>query len=64
TRSKPVNGDFNGDGLTDVGVFYDYPNLRTVLFTWSAKSGGAFNGPANVWDSGSGGWEQPRTKPV
>ncbi|WP_170322916.1 FG-GAP repeat domain-containing protein, partial [Acrocarpospora macrocephala] len=60
TRSKPVSGDFNGDGRTDVGVFYDYPGLRTVLFTWTAKAGGGFNAPVNVWDSGAGGWDQTR----
>ncbi|RCG27879.1 VCBS repeat-containing protein [Sphaerisporangium album] len=64
TRSKPVNGDFNGDGMTDVGVFYNYPDLRTVLFVWTAKTGGGFTGPANVWDSGAGGWDQTRSKPV
>ncbi|WP_181871402.1 hypothetical protein [Sphaerisporangium album] len=64
TRSKPVSGDFNGDGMTDVGVFYDYPGLRTVLFTWTAKTGGGFTGPVNAWDSGAGGWDQTRSKPV
>jgi hypothetical protein len=63
-RSKPIAGDFNGDGLSDVGVFYDYPGGRTVLFTWSASGGGAFSGPINRWDSGTGGWEQVRSKPI
>ncbi|UBU08523.1 FG-GAP repeat domain-containing protein [Nonomuraea gerenzanensis] len=63
-RTKPVAGDFNGDGLTDVGGFYDYPGSRTALWVWSAKTGGGFNSPALLWDSGAGNWEQPRTKPV
>ncbi|UBU08522.1 CHAP domain-containing protein [Nonomuraea gerenzanensis] len=62
-RTKPVTGDFNGDGLGDLGAFYDYPGGRTGLFLWMAKSGG-FNTPGLVWDSGAGNWEQPRTKPV
>ncbi|WP_283137922.1 hypothetical protein, partial [Rhizohabitans arisaemae] len=57
-RAKPVGGDFNGDGLTDIGAFYDYPGARTGLFTWTARAGGGFNAPTMVWDSGPGTWEQ------
>ncbi|WP_283135724.1 hypothetical protein, partial [Rhizohabitans arisaemae] len=63
TRTKPVSGDFNGDGLTDIGGFYNYDGGRTALFTWTAKTGG-FNWPANVWDSGTGVWDQTRTKTI
>jgi hypothetical protein len=63
-RSKPFSGDFNHDGYGDVGVIYDYPGGRTVAFIWTAKPTGGFNGPANWWDSGAGGWEQSRSKPV
>ncbi|WP_283137938.1 hypothetical protein, partial [Rhizohabitans arisaemae] len=54
--SPPSDGaglpaDFNGDGLGDVAAFYDYPGARTVLFVWTAKAGGGFNWPVNVWDS-------------
>ncbi|WP_214105773.1 FG-GAP repeat domain-containing protein [Acrocarpospora catenulata] len=64
SRTKPVSGDFNGDGLTDIGAFYDYPGARTALFTWTAKTGGGFNAPTMVWDSGPGAWEQARLKAV
>ncbi|MCA2220765.1 CHAP domain-containing protein [Nonomuraea aurantiaca] len=63
-RAKAVAGDFNGDGLTDVGTFYDYPGARTALWIWTAKAGGGFNAPTNTWDSGAGNFEQPRLKPV
>ncbi|GAA3627429.1 hypothetical protein GCM10022419_135930 [Nonomuraea rosea] len=62
-RVKAVTGDFNGDGLTDISTFYDYPGARTGLWTWTAKTGG-FNTPTMTWDSGAGNWEQSRTKPV
>jgi hypothetical protein len=63
-RAKPVAGDFNGDGLGDVGTFYDYPGARTALWVWTAKAGGGFNAPTNTWDSGAGNFEQSRAKPV
>ncbi|MEW9553360.1 FG-GAP repeat domain-containing protein, partial [Nonomuraea sp. NPDC050783] len=62
-RAKPVAGDFNGDGLTDLGTFYDYSGARTGLWVWTAKTGG-FNTPSLLWDSGAGNFEQSRVKPV
>jgi VCBS repeat protein len=63
-RSKPVSGDFNGDGYGDTAVFYGYSGSRTALFVWTAKPAGGFTGPAKVWDSGAGNWDQPRSHPV
>ncbi|MFG1679219.1 FG-GAP-like repeat-containing protein [Nonomuraea sp. NPDC049269] len=63
-RAKAIAGDFNGDGLADVGTFYDYPGARTGLWTWTAKTGGGFNPPTMSWDSGAGNFEQPRAKPI
>ncbi|MFD5890622.1 hypothetical protein ACFWHQ_32260 [Streptomyces sp. NPDC060334] len=54
-RSKPVTGDFNGDGKTDVGILYDYGQQtggtnRTGL--WRITSTGTgFDVPALAWDS-------------
>ncbi|WP_433512172.1 FG-GAP repeat domain-containing protein [Nonomuraea sp. CA-143628] len=63
-RAKAIAGDFNGDGLADVGTFYDYSSARTGLWIWTAKAGGGFNAPAMSWDSGAGNFEQPRAKPI
>lgn len=63
-RSKPVSGDFNGDGYGDVGLFYDYPGARTVLFSLLAVPPAAFAWPDVGWDSGEGVWEQARTNPL
>ncbi|MEW9553359.1 FG-GAP repeat domain-containing protein [Nonomuraea sp. NPDC050783] len=62
-RAKPVAGDFNGDGMTDLGTFYDYSGARTGLWVWTAKTGG-FNTPSLLWDSGAGNFEQSRAKPI
>ncbi|MFD4658693.1 FG-GAP repeat domain-containing protein [Kitasatospora sp. NPDC058444] len=52
--SKPVAGDFNGDGKTDVGVLYDYGRTDTVNRTavWTfASTGSGFSSPRKAWDS-------------
>ncbi|WP_240139865.1 trypsin-like serine protease [Streptomyces sp. MUM 178J] len=67
-RSKPVAGDFNGDGKADLGVLYDYGKLgdgRNHSGLWTFASNGAgFEKPLKVWDSGSGSWSWERSKPV
>jgi hypothetical protein len=54
-RSKFVTGDFNGDGRTDIGAFYAYPNGLTRLFVWTANQNGFTQ--SIKWDSGIGNWE-------
>ncbi|MGC9499022.1 trypsin-like serine protease [Streptomyces sp. WG7] len=68
--SKPVAGDFNGDGRDDVGVLYDYGvradggGNRTALWTLTS-TGSGFGKPVKVWDSADGGsWNWDRSKPV
>ncbi|NEB19475.1 trypsin-like serine protease [Streptomyces coelicoflavus] len=68
--SKPVAGDFNGDGRGDVGVLYDNGERtdgggnRTVL--WTLKStGSVFADPVKAYDSADGGsWTWSRSKTV
>jgi hypothetical protein len=60
---QPLIGDFNGDGYTDVGVFYDYNASETKLITFWGYSGGLM-APGVTWDSGIGNWEWGRTLAV
>ncbi|MGW6823176.1 trypsin-like serine protease [Streptomyces sp. NPDC055005] len=55
--SKPGTGDFDGDGKTDIGVYYDHGQQsngtsRTGLWKFTG-SGTGFNAPALGWDSNS-----------
>jgi hypothetical protein len=70
-RSKPVAGDFDGDGKDDVAVLYDNGKAadgryRTALWTFTG-TGTGFTDPAKKWDSiadtGSS-WEADKTKPL
>ncbi|MEU9065623.1 trypsin-like serine protease [Streptomyces sp. NPDC048306] len=68
--SKPLSGDFDGDGRDDVGVLYDNGvradggGNRTVL--WTLKStGSVFADPVKAYDSAdSGSWTWSRSKTV
>ncbi|MET9825526.1 trypsin-like serine protease [Streptomyces sp. NPDC006349] len=70
-NSKPVAGDFNGDGRGDVGVLYDYGTRadgsgnRMGLWTLTS-TGSGFARPAKVWDSGDGAssWTWSRSAPI
>ncbi|MFI5963933.1 S8 family serine peptidase, partial [Streptomyces asoensis] len=58
--SKPLSGDFNGDGRSDVAVLYKYANTadgraHSALWTFTS-TGSGFNAPVRVWDSGTGSW--------
>ncbi|MFF2732037.1 FG-GAP repeat domain-containing protein, partial [Streptomyces sp. NPDC058008] len=60
-KSKPVPGDFNGDGKDDLAVLYnggqatDGKNV-TLAFTFTS-TGTAFNNPTTAWtSSGSFTW--------
>ncbi|WP_330261034.1 FG-GAP-like repeat-containing protein [Streptomyces sp. NBC_00539] len=65
--SKPVAGDFDGDGRADLGVLYDYGRTgdrnRTGLWTFTA-TGNGFAGPRQVWDSSTDSWNWAASKPV
>ncbi|NJC68793.1 VCBS repeat-containing protein [Planosporangium thailandense] len=51
TRFVP-SGDFNGDGKSDLGLFYDYGAGHVALFTLTANAGGGggFAAPTSRWD--------------
>ncbi|WP_424217357.1 trypsin-like serine protease (plasmid) [Streptomyces sp. BI20] len=63
--SKPVTGDFNGDGKTDVGVLYNVGQVAgknvTALWTFTGTPTG-FNKPSKVWEDGGYNWD--RIKPT
>ncbi len=62
-RSKPVIGDYTGDGKADLGVFYDYGGGLTKLWLFRGSSTG-LKVPTIVWDSGPGNWDWSRIKAV
>ncbi len=60
TRSKFLAGDFDGDGKSEFGGFYNYPNSQTKLWLWDNLDG-TVSTPMK-WDSGVGGWDWNRAK--
>jgi hypothetical protein len=63
-RSRPVSGDFNGDGHLDLGVFYNYDGARTRLFVFDGITGSGAVAGRQVWDSGPGTWDWNRIRAV
>lgn len=61
SRSKITAVDPDGDGHTELAVFYDYGNANTGLFVFD-PSGSGYGAPHRVWLSGFGGWEWSRSK--
>ncbi|MFC4326505.1 FG-GAP-like repeat-containing protein [Streptomyces andamanensis] len=53
--SQPISGDFNGDGKSDLAIFYDYgknADGRTHHGLWTLTStGNTMNNPHLDWDS-------------
>ncbi|WP_410568884.1 FG-GAP-like repeat-containing protein [Amycolatopsis sp. cmx-4-61] len=49
SRARWVTGDFNGDGRTDFGAFYDYLDGGTNLFLWYANASGGFDSQGIKW---------------
>jgi hypothetical protein len=62
-KIKPVAGDFNNDGKTDVAVFLDYGSAQTKLWVWTSTGTGV-NNPALWWDSGAGNLDWNKVKPA
>jgi hypothetical protein len=62
-RTRPVAGDFDGDGKQDAAAFYNYDNGHTRLFLFRNVTGSGVV-PVQVWDSGRGGWDWHRMKAV
>ncbi|MFC5146065.1 transglycosylase family protein [Streptomyces aureoversilis] len=66
-RSKPVAGDFNGDGKADVGVLYtegeDGKGVNHTALWTLTSNGGGFGKPEKRWSSGTS-WNGDRSKVV
>ncbi|MBQ1109693.1 trypsin-like serine protease [Streptomyces sp. 404i] len=67
SKSKPVSGDFNGDGKDDLAVFYNGGQAAdgkyvSLVFTFTSN-GAAFNNPTTSWTS-SGSFDWSKSKPV
>ncbi|MEU3610172.1 trypsin-like serine protease, partial [Streptomyces sp. NPDC035033] len=65
---KPVAGDFDGDGRSDIAVLYDLGaqtggGYRTRLWTFTSNGAG-FDAPVVKWDSGTASWNWDLVKPV
>lgn len=48
-RLRWTSGDYNGDGRTDIGGFYNYADAGIALFTWLARPDGGFATPTRGW---------------
>ncbi|MFI1796448.1 FG-GAP-like repeat-containing protein [Streptomyces sp. NPDC020379] len=70
SAAKPVAGDFDGDGRTDIAVLYDYGRTgsgnRTGLWTFTS-TGTGFGTPRLAWDSSTDpvkSWNWTVSEPV
>jgi len=61
--TKLTSGDYNGDGVTDIGALYGYATEhQSRAFIFTSNGINAFNGPTTWWDSGPGNWDWDGTK--
>jgi FG-GAP-like repeat/CHAP domain len=63
-QSTTMQGDFNGDGHTDIAVFYNYPDEQTGLWVFWGNGSGGFSGPTLAWESGTNAWDATAIKAV
>ncbi|MEV5089898.1 FG-GAP-like repeat-containing protein [Streptomyces griseoincarnatus] len=65
-QAQVVDGDFDGDGKSDVAALYDYgrdAQGRYQSSLWVFKSDGTtFRAPRVAWDSGTTSWDWSRSK--
>ncbi len=61
-NTLPVSGDFNGDGILDIGAFYDYGGADTALFLFTKQADVVKD--QQVWRSGAHNWTWAKTKAV
>ncbi|MFD0420623.1 FG-GAP-like repeat-containing protein [Streptomyces parvus] len=64
SRSQPLSGDFNGDGLADVAALYSYPDGSIGTWTWLAKGDGSYATPFASYRNTPGHWTATRSHAV
>jgi hypothetical protein len=62
TKAKVVSGDFDGDGIGDAAMFYDYGSGMSRV--WIMKSNGSTMVPSLAWASGIGNCDASKVKIV
>lgn len=62
-RTKPVTGDFDGDGTGDIAAVYANADGRVALWTWKGKGDGTFSVPLRAWIAEPGEWNPDRMTP-
>ncbi|MEV3853256.1 VCBS repeat-containing protein [Streptomyces sp. NPDC050095] len=63
-RAYPHAGDFNGDGIGDIALWYDYADGRDAVFTFAADREGRFAGPVTAYQAKAGSWTYGNMKPL
>ncbi len=59
--SKVTSGDYNGDGDSDLGIFYGYNDSQSAIFI-NPSTGSSFSSSSIWYDSGKGNWLWSATK--
>ncbi len=62
-RAKLASGDFNGDGLSDIAILYNYVTGPSAMWVFAAKQKGGFQ-EARWWKAGSSTFQFSRVKMV